>query len=61
MTLAFTYIILDSDDHPVRDPDNHEPIEYTSPDDAENAIVELKVGRRARVIPYTEWLDVNNN
>jgi hypothetical protein len=57
MALEFTYIILDATDHPVRDPENHDPIQFSTIDDAENAIVERSVGRGARVIPFTDWID----
>ena len=57
MALEFTYIILDARDHAVRDPVSHDPIQYSTRDDAEAAIVEKAVGRGARVIPFTDWLD----
>ena len=57
MALEFTYIILDALDHPVRDPISHDPIQYSTIDDALAAIVEKAVGRGTRVTPFANWLD----
>ena len=57
MALEFTYIILDALGHPVRDPVSHDPIQYSTIDDALAAMAEKAVGRGARVIPFANWLD----
>lgn len=59
MALEFTYIILDARDHAVRDPISRDPIQYSTRDDAERGIVDHAVGRGARVIPFSDWLDTD--
>lgn len=59
MALEFTYIVLDARDHALRDPISHDPVQYSTRDDAERAIVDQAVGRGARVVPFCDWIDTD--
>lgn len=59
MALEFTYIVLDARDHALRDPVSRDPVQYSTRDDAERAIVDQAVGRGAHVVAFCDWIDTD--